>query len=189
MTNTTIDSDDEVKRYIARRSKPLAELRAKNAWEICELKDVLNDTMKHGCAIGISPRDDVLNKFSRGEITHIIKSIFKRMRIRSLVASKMSLTADAHPPLSHPITLALVGEYSESHRWHYHGIILIDNIVLLSNLKKRISKFVGRTVSETIRNVPNYIDYMFKQYECDEHGSFYDWDRKECYLEVIKEVK
>jgi len=166
---------DNVREYVERVGKPLAELRARDLMDIKDCKDKIE---RGGVAIGISPTDTILNKFDRGEITEMITKIFKRIRVRG--------SEGALVPLA-PLTLHMVGEYSPKHRWHYHGLINVENIIVLDKLKKRLNTVIGRVVTECIRNEEQYIDYMFKQYECIEHGDYYKWDRKECFIHVHRQ--
>lgn len=160
-----------------RRADTLADLRRKNAVEIEGLKNAIHGSaVVYGVAIGISPKDEVLKQFTRGEITHLINKIFKRMRIRGSDG-----TNDIVRPIA-PLILTLVGEYSPKHRWHYHGLIFVKNIEILQYIKKRLTKVIGRTVTENIRCVHTYVDYMFKSYECDDHKDFMLWVKDDCYL-------
>lgn len=186
--DTEIEESDEVRRYISRRSTPLAELREKNAWQIQELKTVLyNAPVMKGIAIGISPRDDILNNNTRGMITKKIKGIFMNMRSKTLFKTPGIVAGSSPPP--RPFMLVLVGEYSPGNfRWHYHGMMLCDNINVVMSIKHRLNKLIGRTITEQVKDTVLYTNYMFKSYECDTHKDFYDWDKKECYLEVIREL-
>lgn len=165
---------DVVKQYQKRVGKPLAELRAKQLLDIERCKASIETD---GVAIGISPTDAILNKYDRVEITNVIIKIFKRIRARDRDGALRPIT---------PLAVHLVGEYSDKHRWHYHGIIKVDNILILDKIKKRIHQVIGRCVTEQIRNEEQYIDYMFKQYECQAHGDYYCWDPKECYIHIHK---
>lgn len=169
-----VEQLDVVKEYTKRVGKPLAELRAKQLLDIVQCKASIEPD---GVAIGISPSDSIINKYTRGEITDTLIKIFKRIRVRG--------SDGALVPVA-PLALHLVGEYSQKHRWHYHGIIKVDNILILDKIKKRLHQVVGRVVTEQIRNEEQYIDYMFKQYECMEHGDYYCWDPKECYIHIHK---
>jgi len=164
-------TNDEVKKFIAVVRKPLAELRQKQVAEISGIKDLINGD---GVAIGISPSDKTLNEYTRGEITHIIRVTFNRLRARGSDGVLVPVA---------PLALHLTGEYSPQHRWHYHGIIKVNNIVTLDRIKKRLNKLIGRTVTEQINNTENYINYMFKQYISDENN-YYMWDKDECYIHV-----
>lgn len=165
-----MEDSDHYKAFVKRSEKPLAELREKTLGEIRDIRAGIGDLV-HGVAIGISPTDKVLNEYNRGEITNIINRMFKSMRMRG--------SDGALSPIA-PLSLLLVGEYSPKHRWHYHGIIKVNNITTLEAIKKRLRKSIGRTVTECINDTENYVDYMFKQYECPKHGMYYDWNKKEC---------
>lgn len=193
MTDTTIELPEDyknliveenvgetqnVKTFIKRSEPPLAELRLKTLAEICEIKCNANDYIS-GMAIGISPTDKVLNQFNRGEITMLITKIFKTIRERGVDG--------AVRPIG-PLSLLLIGEHSPSHRWHYHGLIKVNNIVTLDHIKKRLTRVIGRTVTEQINNTENYLNYMFKQYECPKFGMFYKWDIKDCMIRMIKDI-
>lgn len=166
---------DTVKEYVERVGKPLADLRAKALQDAIQCRHSVNP---EGVAIGISPCDNIIDKYSRGEITDLIYRLFKKIRARGSDGGRMVPIA--------PLALFLVGEYSPKHRWHYHGIIKVDNIVILDKIKKRINRVIGRCVTEDIRDTEKYIDYMFKQYTDATHSHYYVWDSKECYIHYQK---
>lgn len=176
MTDIILD-DTEYKAFVQRSEKPLAELRKKMLGEIEEIK-MRSDRYTKGVAIGISPNDNMLNHYKRGQITDIITGIFKKLRAKG---------SDGRIVPIAPVALLLVGEYSPKHRWHYHGLIVVDNIVILEKIKRKINNIIGRTVTEQINNVVAYINYMFKQYECPSHGLYYVWNKKECVIEYNKD--
>lgn len=164
---------DYVKEFNRRVGIPLAGLRAEQLLDVIKCRMSVDSG---GVAIGISPRDSILEKYTRGEITNMIYKIFKRIRARG---SDGGLVAIA------PLTLHLVGEYSPRHRWHYHGTITVENIVILDKIKKRINTTIGRVVTEQITNENNYINYMFKQYtNTDILSTYFPWNRDECYIHV-----
>lgn len=173
-----VDDDDEdydpVKDIQRRKEDSLADLRLKQVAEINVMKQGI---IQDGVAIGISPPDSILDKYTRKEITDLIRVFFKRVRARG---------SDGRIVPIAPLALDLVGEYSPKHRWHYHGIIKVSNIVVLDSIKARCRKLFGRTITEQINNTSNYINYMFKQYECPEHFLFYPWVKEECYIHIDK---
>jgi len=163
---------DEVKQYSGRNENLLAELRRKT---VVEIQDIKMRIKEDGVVIGISPPDSLLNQHTRGEITNLIRIFFNRMRERREDGALCPIF---------PLSLYLVGEYSPKHRWHYHGIIKVNNILVLDKIKRRCQKLFGRTITEQMNNSVNYINYMFKQYECPEHGTYYPWQKEECYIHV-----
>lgn len=165
------EEENVVNDWKQRVDKPLADLRAKTIIEIKKLKQSIDTD---GVCIGISPNDGILNKHTRGELTEFIQKLFERMRIKGV---------DGHLNPIKPLVLVLVGEYSPKHRWHYHGIIKVNNIVTLDKIKKKINQIIGRCITEQIRNDESYIDYMFKQYIGDD-SNYYVWNKDECYIEV-----
>jgi len=161
--------NDVVKSYKAEIDKPLADLRQK---KVAEIRDIMKDMSMDGISIGISPSDVTLDKYERGEITNMIRNMFKRMR------------ASDGQGLS--LTLILVGEYSPVHRWHYHGVLKVKNIKIVERIRKKLNTLIGRTVTEQIRNTELYKDYMFKQYIADDMD-YYMWDSKECYINISRD--
>lgn len=172
MTNNTIDSTDLVKAWVARGSDTLADLRADQDLVIMSLIDNI-DT--RGVAIGISPNDSILEKYSRGEITDILYNMFDGMRVRGSDGGLVPIA---------PLTLTLVGEYSPKHRWHYHGIINVTDIKTLEKIKSRIRTKIGRVITEQINNTENYKRYIFKLYLNTKDRTYFCWDKKECYIHV-----
>lgn len=160
------DNIDNVKAFLKRNETDLAELRIKTLGKIKEIRDKI---VEDGVAIGISPDDNML-KNNRTKVTEIIFNMFKKFRVKT--EGRMI------PP---PLSITLIGEYSNSHRWHYHGIIKVTDIIILDKIKRMIKRRVGRCVTEQIRNVPLYIDYMFKQYNNPQ--SFYPFTSS-CYLQI-----
>lgn len=155
--------------------KPLADLRAKMVQEVEELK---RNVVTGGVAIGISPTDQVLAKYKRGEITQLIFKLFKNSKTRAVEGT---LVPEA------PVSLSLVGEYSPKFRWHYHGILKVKDVTVLERFKRRITRVIGRCVFEQIHHYNEYIDYMFKQYKNDPFH-YYPWDKKECYIQYIRDA-
>lgn len=98
-----------------------------------------------GIAVGISPRDDVLNKRTHKQINNAIKKMFTRCGISFLV----------------------IGEWSSVgiHRWHYHGFCLPKDMATMDRCKSWLNNVIGRTVTEQIHHETNYVDYMLKCYE------------------------
>lgn len=170
------EDTDEVKAFVKRSLPPLAELRQKTLEEIQLIKEGIAPYVQ-GVVIGISPTDKMLNDHTRGEITNYITNIFKRIRIRDETGVLVPV---------HPLSALLVGEYSNKHRWHYHGWLKVDNIKILEAIKKKLRSKVGRTITESVGNAVYYTNYMFKQYECPDHGYYYQWDNKECIVRVDK---
>lgn len=126
----------------AKIEQPLADFRPPIDLPTFKLRS--SDTIKNCIAVGISPRDNVLNQDFHQTINNRIKHIFTRRQI--------------------PFTI--VGEWSpEKHRWHYHGFCKIPNLTKLDSLKRSISRQIGRIETENIRDEPAYIDYMVKCYE------------------------
>lgn len=166
-------STDSVRDYIGVVSKPLAELRQKSRAEISSIIDSLN-AESYAVAIGISPTDSWLNDHPRLESSLCIHKMFSYMRKRE--------SSGALVPVA-PLSLVLVGEYSDKHRWHYHGMIYVKNIVVLDSIKRTIQKKVGRVVTELIKDKESYINYMFKQYVGDEMD-YYVWDRQACFIMI-----
>jgi len=167
---------DTIKEFLRQSEKPLAELCQKTLQEIEIIKEDI-DEYTAGVAIGISPTDKILNELSRGEITQLLTKIFMRIRMRG---------SDGRAEPIAPLSLLLVGEFSPKFRWHYHGLLKVNDVTTLDYIKRRLNKVIGRTVTEQINNTVNYVNYMFKQYECPEHGYFYNWNIKECLVRVDK---
>lgn len=168
-----MESSDNVKDYIRAKVRPLADLRAERRQDAIRCHDSID--VNGGVAIGISPTDSILDKYTREELTATITKILQRMRMRG---------SDGRLVPVAPLSLILVGEYSEKHRWHYHGIIKVNNVVILDSIKRKLRQIVGRTITEEIREDEKYIDYMFKTYLCPEHGDWYVWDREACYTKI-----
>lgn len=148
----------------------LANLRATM---VLEIGTIIKNFVTDGVAIGISPNDDVLHRFNKGEISHNLYKIFKNGKARG---SNGALVPEA------PVWVCLVGEYSPSFRWHYHGILRVANVDVLERFKKRIQRLIGRCVCEQIRNYNEYVKYLFKQY-LEDQQNFYPWNKDICYVE------
>lgn len=96
-----------------------------------------------GCEMGISPRDDVLTKNDAKSMRRLIIDTIGKVDCRYV----------------------FVGEYSpEKHRLHYHGVIICKSLDDREKVKRRIANKIGRCESECIRNVEQYVKYMFKSY-------------------------
>lgn len=172
------NNTDLVKEYIAVVNRPLAELRRLSVAQISAIRDHIRDSsIMDGVCIGISPSDKTLQEYDRGEITDMIIRTIKRMRYRGSDGRLVPIA---------PLHLIIVGEYSPQHRWHYHGIIKVNNIVILDKIKKRLNQVIGRTVTEMIMNAERYDKYMFKQYIADENN-YYVWSKEDCYGEFKRE--
>jgi len=169
-----VENTAQIKAFNRRSENTLAELRRKNACEIAEIKkEIVDSKLCNGLMIGISPKDDVINTMSRGEISKLIYDIFRKARER--------LSTGALVPVAN-LSLVLIGEYSPAgHRWHYHGLIHVKDILTLERLKRRISLRVGRCVSGHVMNTEIYLGYMFKQY-VEDFNNFYVWNKEECYV-------
>lgn len=165
-----LEDSQEYKAFVSRSEKPLAELREKMLLEVALIKEDIHKHYSCGVAIGISPTDTVLQKYDRGEITKSIESIFKRASNRRPGAPESRGRFDA----------ILVGEYSPQFRWHYHGILIVENVLILEKVKRILNKLIGRTIVEQINNVPRYVEYMFKQYDNTTYGTYYPWNVMEC---------
>lgn len=155
--------------YFERKLNALADLRENDIREIAIIKSMLHDTMASGLAIGISPTDEILRKYHRGCLTKEINKLVYGIRERK----------DARMVRIRPLAFYIVGEYSDKFRWHYHGLIKVKDVKTLDKIKRKLQDKIGRVVVEQIRNVPQYLEYMFKQYT--RNDKFYNWERKKCY--------
>lgn len=61
--------------------------------------------------------------------------------------------------------VVLIGEHSKSGMFHYHGIIQNAPNNILSCVKRRLNREIGRTMVRQISYYESYIDYMFKSYD------------------------
>lgn len=165
---------DEVKEYERIVKKPLAELCAMRLKRMVAIKGQIRED---GVAIGISPKDAILNQLDREETTILINDIFNKARRKDESGTIVPL---------HPLSVQLIGEYSPKHRWHYHGIIKVQDIRILDYIRRRITAKIGRCQTEQIRNTKDYINYMFKQYESPEFGLYYPFIENECYININK---
>lgn len=136
--------------------KPLAQLRENSLREVAVVKNRLRAIANVGVSIGISPSDDTLKRYSIEEINSRILKYLMRQREVGIVFAK----GEGMPPPA-----LLVGEYSNKHRWHYHGVIIVKNIKTLDKIKRGLNNSIGRCVTEEISYVESYVNYCFKQYE------------------------
>lgn len=122
-------------------------LAVNNPVKLCDGHMIYDFLVKNSVVIGISPRDDVLNKCeNHAELNKLIKDTIRNTRgINSIFC---------------------VGEWApHTHRWHYHGIARFEDILALERVKRKLSRFIGRTITEQLKDEEAYEDYMFKVYE------------------------
>lgn len=60
----------------------------------------------------------------------------------------------------------IIPDYSEEGRLHFHGLMKVENTTYkyISKVRNDLEKAFGRTWIRPIRNIPQYIKYMFKIY-------------------------
>lgn len=136
--------------------KSLALLRENSLKEVAVVKNTLRQIAHKGVSIGISPSDDTLKKYSIEEINTRIQRYLMRQRESGIVFAK----GEGMPPPA-----LLIGEYSNKHRWHYHGVIFVKDIKTLDKIKRGLNNTIGRCVTEEIKYVESYVNYCFKQYD------------------------
>lgn len=120
------------------REKLLAEGRTKIALYRANMITIGN----RGVAIGVSPSDDALRKYKPEEFKFMVERYLNKRQC----------------------CFMLVPDYSVTHRFHYHGVILVMDIDELNKIKRWFTQRIGRTVTEPIKDVKNYVEYCFKIY-------------------------
>lgn len=65
--------------------------------------------------------------------------------------------------------LALIHEYSDAGRFHYHGIISGATKKILSTIRKQMTLHIGRIEIKTITYFDSYLRYMTKQVIEEDH--------------------
>lgn len=178
-----MENIDVVKAFVARSSSPLAELRANGLAVKEETIKWMDSMVSWGVCIGISPRDDILNKYKRSEINNIIYKIFKRLRERDGVTGALAPVAR--------LSLVLVGEYSDKLRWHYHGLVNVKNIDTLERVKRILQRSIGRVDTQLLRDYNKYKAYMFKRVDDNKASGFFTFTKEDniIKLKIEKEMK
>jgi len=102
---------------------------------------------KKGLSITITFRESLLLKYKKRYIRVMIEEIMKHTKgIREYM---------------------LIPDYSSSGRFHYHGVILFNEVKNVMTLKRKLSREIGRTDISQIRRGLSYGPYCFKLYNVE----------------------
>lgn len=133
-----------------------------------EVVDAMGECHKkvYSLMITINASDQNMAKYTPKEMSQDMRDTFKRMRCK--------------------LSVILVGEYSKKMRWHYHGLINVENVDILDRVKRTVVRRYGNTLTELIKDQVAVVDYMFKQYTKKDLTVFYPWNDSKCFVQVNK---
>lgn len=116
---------------------------------IREKTDRMIDNDRGSMELTITMTDTLLNRYKKKYVKIMIEDIIRHTKgIRDCI---------------------LIPDYSETGRFHYHGVVIFNKLSSINTLKRKLTKQIGRTRIAQIMYTESYKKYMYKIYDNEEN--------------------
>jgi len=114
--------------------------------EINNLRETLNLICDKGLEMTTTFKPEIHQRYKSITLTRMVFDLLSSLKVKE----------------NESLKVCLIGEFSETGRYHMHGAIYCNSPRLLNTIRRKFAKNIGRTEIKMIHDTQKYIDYIFK---------------------------